>query len=231
MKTKELRRAFLATIPVLTGYLFLGLGCGILLHEAGIGTGWAVGMSLFLYSGSMQYLIADLLPAGASLLTIGITTLLVNARHIFYGISMIDSYRDIGPAKPYLAFAMTDETYSLLCNLPDDLTGRAKRRYCFYVTALDHLYWIVGCLLGSLAGAIIPFSTEGIEFTLTALFITVFVEQWCSTKDHTPAIIGLGASAAALLLFGEDMLIPAMVFITVSLAVLRRFRKEDASNG
>ena len=217
-----LRRAFVATLPVMAGYVVLGTGFGILFQSKGYGLFWAAAMSLFIYAGSMQYLAVDLLTGGVSLIAAAVTTLMVNARHLFYGISMIGKYQNMGPCKPYLIFGLTDETYSLNCiDLPQDITNAPL--YYFLVTLLDQSYWVLGTVIGSLLGQIIPFSTEGIDFSLTALFITVFVEQWKSTKDHVPAIIGLAASVVCLMIFGTgNFLIPTMILITLCLTLYRQ---------
>ena len=217
-----LRRAFVATLPVMAGYVVLGTGFGILFQSKGYGILWAMAMSLFVYAGSMQYLAVDLLTGGVGLVAAAVTTLMVNARHLFYGISMIGKYQNMGPYKPYLIFGLTDETYSLNCNdLPEDIHNAP--RYYFLVTILNQSYWVLGTALGSLLGQIIPFSTEGIDFSLTALFITVFVEQWKSTKDHVPAIIGLAASVVCLMIFGTgNFLIPTMILITLCLTLYRQ---------
>ena len=213
------QKAFFATLPVMAGYVVLGTGFGILLSSKGYGIFWSLAMSVFIYAGSMQYLAVDLIAGGAGLITAAITTLMVNARHLFYGISMIDKYKNTGKAKPYLIFALTDETYSLNCNgAPEDVPDPGN--YFFLVSILNHCYWILGSALGAALGMVIPFNTEGIDFALTALFVTVFVEQWKSTKDHIPALIGLAAALLCLLLFGADsFLIPTMILITVSLAL------------
>jgi len=215
----NLKTAFLASVPVMAGYVVLGTGFGILMTSKGYGPLWSLAMSLFIYAGSMQYLAVDLLTGGASLITAALTTLMVNARHLFYGISMIGKYKDTGKFKPYLIFALTDETYSLNCGkLPEGITDAPT--YYFLVSLFNQCYWVAGSLLGALLGAVIPFNTEGIDFALTALFVTVFVEQWLSTKDHIPALIGMFSSVVCLILFGADgFLIPAMALITALLAV------------
>lgn len=214
--------AFLSTIPVMAGYVVLGTGFGILLSSKGYNPLWSVAMSLFIYAGSMQYLAVDLLTGGAGLITAALTTLMVNARHLFYGISMIGKYQDTGKYKPYLIFALTDETYSLNCGeLPEGVTDAP--RYYFLVSLFNQCYWVLGSLLGAALGMVIPFNTEGIDFALTALFVTVFVEQWLSTKDHIPALIGLGSSIVCLAVFGGGkFLIPAMVLITLLLSLYRK---------
>lgn len=222
-----IREAFLATMPVLAGYVVLGMGFGILLSSKGYSPLWSLAMSLFIYAGSMQYLAIDLLAGGASLITAALTTLMVNARHLFYGISMIDGYRGMGPKKPYAIFALTDETYSLVCQDDRHATREERQTYAFWASLFNQTWWVTGSLIGALLGQIIPFSVEGIDFALTALFVTVFVEQWLSTKDHASAIIGVAASVLCLLIFGADrFLIPAMAAIMIALAVLRAVRKE-----
>lgn len=222
MNQKALKVALRDTIPVLTGYLFLGAGFGILLSEKGYGVGWAFFMALFMFAGSGQYLAVELLATHASLITTALATLLVNARHIFYGISLLDTYKHTGKARPYLIFGLTDETYSLVTqNEPP--AGISRSSYCFWVTLLDQIYWICGCVLGSLAGKLLPISFEGVEFVLTALFVTMFVEQWLTHKDHLPAIIGIGSTVLCLLIFAKDVfLVPSMVLIAVLLTVSRK---------
>lgn len=227
---KLVKKCFVTTLPVMAGYLFLGTGFGILLQSKGYGLLWAVAMSGLIYAGSMQYLAIDLLTGGASLITAAITTLMVNARHLFYGISMIDTYQDGGIYKPYLIFALTDETYSLNCGgAPTDVQD--PKLYYFLVSLFNQCYWVTGSALGVLVGSLLPISTEGIDFALTALFVTVFVEQWKSTKDHIPALIGVICSLVAVVFFGPgSFLIPAMLLITLALT-LYRGKKEGKSHG
>lgn len=228
MKKSVVRAAFWDTVPVMTGYVFLGFGFGILMHQNGYGVLWAGAMSLFIYAGSMQYVAVPLLTSGAGLLTAAMTAFVVNARHLFYGISMVDTYKGAGRKKPYMIFALTDETYSLVSKnqVPE---GISRHGYCFLVSLFDQIYWVGGTLLGSLAGSLIPINYEGIDFVLTALFVTIFVEQWLSTQNHIPAIIGVISTTLCLLLFGADIfLIPSMVVIAILLTTLRNAGKEPA---
>lgn len=218
---KTVKLAFLKSLPVMAGYIVLGIGFGILLKDAGYGLIWSFLMSLTIYAGSMQYVGVSLLTAGASLITVALTTLMVNARHLFYGLSMVEKYKGAGKKKPYLIFSLTDETYSLLCS--DDIPEGVQRHgYQFFVSLFDQSYWILGSVLGSLLGTILPFDTAGIDFSMTALFVTVFVEQWLTAKNHLPAIIGLAASIACLLIFGADsFLLPTMIVITLALLFMK----------
>ncbi len=217
-----LKKAFTATLPIMAGYLVLGVGFGIILKSKGYGVLWAFAMSTVIYAGSMQYLAIDLICGGAGLLTTALTTLMVNARHLFYGISMVDKYKNAGKAKPYMIYALSDETYSLVC-VDMDMEEGERNKFCLFVTALDQFYWVLGSVLGSLLGAVIRFNTEGLDFALTALFVTVFVEQWLSTRDHAAAIVGVGASVICLVLFGSgSFLIPSMVAITLALTLMRK---------
>lgn len=227
MKRKHLKAVFLDTIPVLTGYLFLGMGFGILLSENGYGVLWALAMSIFVFAGSGQYLAVSLLANSAGLLSAAIATLLVNARHLFYGISLLEKYKGAGKKKPYMIFALTDETYSLVTqNEPPE--GMSRHSYCFAVSMLDHIYWIIGCTLGALAGQFIPINYEGIEFVLTALFVTMFVDRWLTNKDHFPAVVGVCATLVSLLIFGSEIfLIPAMVLISLLLMLSPKTGRRD----
>lgn len=222
-KTKKIvKKAFTATIPVMTGYLVLAIGFGILLKTNGYGLGWAVAMSVFIYAGSMQYLAIDMLTGGATLLTTAVTTLMVNARHLFYGISMIERYQNTGNKKAYLIFALTDETYSLVCSEESIKGMENPKAYYFLVSLFNQIYWVTGSIIGSMLGDVIPFNIEGIDFALTALFVTIFVEQWLSCDNHRPALIGIVSSVFCLFLFGADrFLIPTMVIIVILLIGIR----------
>lgn len=223
MRQKIIKQAFIKSIPVMAGYVVLGIGFGILLRGAGYGVLWAFAMSAFIYAGSMQYVGVSLLTGGASILTTALTTFMVNARHLFYSISMVDRYKDAGKYKPYMIFALTDETYSLLSDGEDPFKNEeALNNYRFWVSLFDQSYWVTGCVLGSLLGAVIPFSAKGIEFSMTALFIASFTEQWLTTRDHIPALTGLLSTLACLVIFdAERFLIPAMLLITLILTLVR----------
>ncbi|MBR1900653.1 MAG: AzlC family ABC transporter permease [Lachnospiraceae bacterium] len=222
MNARTIKQAFYRSIPVMAGYIVLGIGFGILIRNAGYGVLWTSAMSLFIYAGSMQFVGVGLIAGGASILTTAITTFMVNARHLFYSISMVDKYKDAGRYKPYMIFALTDETYSLLCDA-ETPEGTDPNQYRFFVSLFNQSYWVTGSLIGSLLGAVLPFSTAGIEFSMTALFTASFTEQWLTTKDHVPALTGLLCTLLCLIVFGRDrFLIPAMLLITLVLTILRR---------
>lgn len=215
----------------MAGYIVLGIGFGILLYDKGYSYLWALVMSIFIYAGSMQYVGIELLSSGASFISIALITLLVNARHIFYGISMLENYKNTGKYKPYLIAALTDETYSLVCgkDFPDYID---RKKYYLYLSIFNHFYWVLGSFIGSILGSTFSFNTTGIDFSMTALFVIIFVEQWEKTKNHLPAILGLTISILCLLIFGKaNFLIPTMILISLSLIVLRKFldtkEKED----
>ena len=228
--TKNLvKTAFIKSLPVMAGYVVLAIGFGILMKEAGYGLFWSFLMSFTVYAGSMQFVAVSLLSSGASLISAALTTLMVNARHLFYGVSMIDKYKNAGKKKPYLIFALTDETYSLLCG-DDYPEGEDKHWYSFFVSLFNQCYWVIGSIIGSILGSLITFNTAGIDFSMTALFVTVFVEQWLTSKNHLPALAGLFCSLACLVIFGPDgFLIPTMICITIVLSLCKNVM--DVSGG
>ena len=227
LKSKTLRAAFIKSLPVMAGYLVLGFGFGILAQQKGFGVLWAIGMSLTIFSGTMQYVGVELLAGGISLIAAFLTTLMVNARYLFYGVTMLEHYKPVGKKKAYLIFGLTDETYAIVCSgkAPE---GANYPRFCLLLTLFNHSYWITGGVLGVLAGQYIPLEFKGVEFVMTALFITVFLDQWKSADDHRPALIGIGCTLLCLLILGAaNFLIPALILITVSLLVLRKFPKKE----
>lgn len=228
MRDKTIGYAFQASLPVMAGYLVLGMGFGVLLHDQGYSWWWAGMMSLLIYAGSLQYLAVDLLAAGAGIITTALMSLVVNFRHLFYGVTMLERYKKMGRVRPYLIFALTDETFSLVCqgNLPDHVK---EKGYYFWVSLFNQCYWIAGSVLGTFVGDVLGEHTQGIDFSMTALFVIIFVQQWETARDHRPALIGLGVSLVSLLIFGPTgFLIPGMVGITLALLAMRKFpaRKE-----
>lgn len=225
----QFKQIFLKTIPIMVGYIVLSIGFGIYAKNAGISLIYIILMSVFVYAGSMQYVLVGLISSGVGLLTTAMTTFMVNARHFFYGISMIDKYDGKDARNPYLMFSLTDETYSLVCS--SHIEGIEDKTYYFYVSLLNQIYWIIGSILGSVLGSILTVSTEGIDFSMTALFITVFMEQWLSQKNHLPALTGLACSILCLIVFGKSsFLIPTMILITICLLAQRNFKMKGKNH-
>lgn len=228
MTKKTAKAAFVASIPVMTGYIVMGIAFGILLADKGYGWWWAAIMGLTIYGGSMQFVAVNLLSSGATIISTAIMSLLVQARHLFYGVSMLERYRGIGKAKPYLIFGMTDETYALACNGAPE--GVDARLYYFLITLFNQIYWITGDAIGGLIGPAIKFNTAGMDFAMTALFIVIFTDQALSTHDHVPAVIGVISTLICLLIFGtENFLIPSMLVITALLLGLGALRKRKGA--
>lgn len=219
---KTFKYAFPHTLPVLTGYLFLGISYGFYMKALGFEFWYPFLMSLVIYAGSMQFVTVELLLSSFDPIKAFFMTLMINARHLFYGISMLTKYKDMGWKKIYLIFGLTDETFSVNCSvtIPEEID---EGWFYFFVTLLDHSYWVIASLLGAVFGSFISFNTEGIEFVMTAMFIVIFLEQWLSNKNHTSAMIGLGVSILCLAILGSDQfIIPAMIAISLCLAILRK---------
>lgn len=219
------KSAFPQTLPVLAGYVSLGIAFGILLRDAGYGVIYAFLMSLFVFAGSAQFLCVELLVANATLPQVAFLIFLLNFRHFFYGLTMISHYRNV-KNKWYLIFGLTDETYALLSanKIPSTVE---KSDFYFAVTLLNHIYWISGSVIGSLVGALIPFDMTGIDFAMTALFAVLVVEQWKSHSKHFPAILGFSVSILSILIFGaENFIIPTLIIICVILLLFKNQLEE-----
>lgn len=212
---KYISYAFYKTIPVLLGYLFLGLAFGLLLQEAGYSFWWALLASTIIYAGSIQFVLVSFLGGGTSLPVVAVMTLLINSRHAFYGLSFVEKFRQM-KTYPYMVFSLTDETYSLLCSttVPE---GMDEKKAFFLISLFDQCYWITGSVLGGALGEILPFDMTGIDFAMTALFVTIFIDQWRSAKSHLPALIGLCSGVICLLIFGGSNFILPSLLITVTL--------------
>ena len=233
-KTKALKAAFPHTIPVFTGFTFLGIAYGILMNSKGYGFGWTALFSSMAFGGSAQYVAIGFLTSIFNPIYALLMTLMVNARHLFYGISMLDKYKDTGKLKAYLIFGLCDETFSIVFSAepPKDVN---RNWFMFFITLLNHSYWVFGSTLGGLLGSMISFNTEGLDFVLTALFVVIFVGQWKTQKDRKPAIIGVLCSIVCLFVFGQNnFIIPSMIFILFVLTMLRKeyeVKKELAEEG
>ena len=223
---KAVKAAFPYTIPVLTGYLFIGIAFGVMYQEKGYNFLWAILMSILVYAGSGQYLAVNFFAPGVSFLQIIFLEFMVNIRHVFYGLSLIEKFRDMGKKKLYMIFSLTDETYSLffITKVPE---GVDEHKFLFSIALLDQLYWIIGSAIGAIAGTLIPFDTTGIDFAMTALFVVIFVEQWLTSRNHLPALTGIAASLICLLIFGSDnFILPSMICIMIILLSGRKVMEE-----
>ena len=223
MKKEAFKEALQDSLNILPGYIVLGIGFGVLLKARGYGFAMCLFMSGLIYAGSMQYVGIDLLSNGASLIAAFFMTIMVNIRHLFYGVGMLKEYGSLKKHRIYDIFALTDETFSIVCNKKD-----RDEDYYFYLSLLNHLYWISGSLVGNVLGDIIPFNYTGIDFSMTALFIVIVISQWENSRDHLPVILSFIISVTCLIIFGsDDFLIPSMIGIVLSLFILRRIRGDN----
>jgi 4-azaleucine resistance transporter AzlC len=222
MRKKALKAAFPYTIPIFAGFWFLGLAYGIYMNVSGFSFVYPMIMSLIIFGGSLEFVAVEMLLSPFAPLQVLIMTLLIQARHLFYGISMLDKFKDMGWKKFYLIFGMCDETFSInyTAKIPEDVD---RGWFMFFVTLLNHLYWVSAATIGGLVGSLIHFDTDGISFVMTSMFVVIFMEQWMKEKHHISAYIGLGAAALCLLVFGADsFMIPTMIMIIVLLAAFRK---------
>lgn len=217
------KRAFPYTIPVLTGYLFIGIAFGVMYAQKGYSFLWAMLMSILVYAGSGQYLAVNFFVPGVSFLQVIFLTLMVNVRHVFYGLSLVERFNRFGKSRWYMIFALTDETYSLLCTtkVPDDVE---EEKFLLAIALMDHAYWILGSVIGAIAGSVLPINSEGIEFAMTALFVVIFIEQWLERKkNRIPEMIGGILAVISLQIFGaESFVLPAMLAIIFVLLVSKK---------
>lgn len=216
-----LKAAFPHTIPIFAGFWFLGLTYGIYMNVSGFSFWYPMLMSLTIFAGSVEFIAVNMLLSAFNPIQALAITLMINARHLFYGISMLDKYKNTGWKKFYLIFGMCDESFSI--NYTADIPEQIDRGwFMFFVTLLNHFYWFSGATLGGIFGSLIHFNTEGLDFVMTAMFLVIFMEQWLKDKKHTSALLGLGLSLLCLITFGADsFIIPAMAAILVVLTLLR----------
>ena len=222
MKMKALKAAFPHTIPIFAGFWFLGPAYGIYMNVSGFSFWYPMLMSLTIFGGSLEFVAVSMLLAPFAPLQTFVMTLMIQARHLFYGISMLDRFKGMGWKKYYLIFGMCDETFSInyTAKIPE---GVDRGWFYFFVTLLNHFYWFSGATIGGLMGNLIHFNTEGLSFVMTAMFVVIFMEQWLKEKHHASAWIGLAGSAGCLLIFGaESFMIPTMICILVMLTIFRK---------
>ncbi len=221
-KRRALKAAFPYTVPIFAGFAFLGLAYGIFMHSKGFSFIWPMLMSMTIFAGSMEFVAADLLCAAFHPFYAFFLTLMVNARHLFYGISMLDKFKGTGSKKWYLIFGMCDESFSINQSV-EPPEGVDRGWFMFFVTLLNQCYWVLGATVGGLLGNLVTFNTQGIEFVMTALFTAILVNQWRENREHRPVLIGLALSAVCLVIFGKtNFILPAMALILAVLTLLRK---------
>ena len=227
-KIKALKAAFPYTIPILMGFLFLGLAYGFYMNSKGFSFWWPLLMSATIFAGSMEFVTVSLLCGTFNPVYAFLLALMVNARHLFYGISMLEHFKGAGRKKWYLIFGMCDESFSILCSTKSP-KGVDKGWFMVFVTLLNQCYWVAGATLGGILGSFIPFNTQGIDFVMTALFAAIFIDQWKSQKNHLPALVGLAVPAVCLIVFGPDQFIlPSMALILTVLSLLKKPLNKEA---
>ncbi|PAF47130.1 branched-chain amino acid ABC transporter permease [Helicobacter sp. 12S02634-8] len=218
---KALKDAFPHTIPIMLGYLLMGMAFGVLLEKNGYGYIWAFFMAVFIYAGATQFVAVGLLAVGAGLWSVFVVSLMVNARQVFYGIGMLGKFDKMGKKLPYMIHSLTDETFALL-SLKKPSSGVDEGYFMFFIALLNHIYWVIGCVGGALIGARVGFDARGIDFVMTAIFIVIFIDQWKHAPKHTPAMIGIAVSLLCLVVFGSaHFLLPALMIMTGLLGLLK----------
>ena len=220
--SRALKCAFPHTIPIFAGFCFLGMTYGIYMKVSGFAFWYPMLMSLVIYGGSLEFVAVSMLLAPYAPMQAFLMTLMIQARHLFYGIALLDKFRGMGWKKPYLIFGMCDETFSINCTaeIPENVD---RGWFYFFVTLLNQIYWVLGATAGGLVGGLIRFNTEGLDFVMTAMFVVIFLEQWRKEKRHDSAAVGMAASVVCLAIFGADnFLIPTMVCILAVLTALRK---------
>ena len=216
---RELKYALGKTVPIMFSYLFLSMAFGIMMNQAGFPFYWAYLVSLTVYTGAFQFVIVSFLSAGAGIATIALTALAMNCRHMFYGVTFLKEFESMGKRYPYMIFSLTDETYALYCSLeyPEELD---HHQVMFDIAWLSRAYWLIGTLVGALLGQIIPFDFEGVDFCMTALFVTILIDQWKKTEDHAPAVIGGVSAVVFLLIFGASRFMLPSLMVTTALLLI-----------
>ena len=220
-KKEAFRKAFVASIPILCSYLFLGMAYGILMQEQGFGWLESLITSAVVYTGAFQFVLITFLSSGASLLTIAATALFMNSRQSFYALTFLDDFKHMGRRKLYMIHSLTDETYAVNCTL-ESLPPEERRETMFYLAVLSHIYWTAASALGGMLGQTIPFDLTGIDFCMTALFVTIFIDQWRSSKNHVPALIAILSGIFYLCVLGQDQFLLPAIGTTVCILFLAK---------
>lgn len=223
------KNVFKLTFPVMVGYLFLGMAFGILCQKQGLEWYWACLMSFMIYAGSMQFVILSMFSGGLHIAELIFVTLSVNARQLFYGLSFIKRYQNMGKYRWYMIFSLTDETYSLMCNMANPTTQQDKR-FMFLISLSNQCYWVIGSVAGSLLGSTILFNTTGIDFAMTALFTVILVEQWMATTHHMQIYIAAFCAAISFVCFKANFLLPSLIMVTTILFFMAPYDRKDLNN-
>lgn len=230
MKLKAFKAAFPQTIPIFTGFCFLGLAYGIYMNASGFSFVYPMFMSLLIFGGSLEFVAVEMLLSPFAPLSVIVMTLLIQARHLFYGISMLDKYKGMGWKKFYLIFGMCDESFSINCSaeIPEDVD---KGWFMFFVTLLNQFYWVASATIGGLIGSLLKINTDGISFVMTAMFVVIFLDQWLKEDSHISSLIGIIVSAICLICFGADsFMLPTMACILLLLTVFRKNIEKKEEN-
>ncbi len=227
---KTLQFAFQQTIPILFGYLFIGIAFGLMLQNAGYHWLWALLSSLVIYAGSLQYVLVVLLTSGATLLSSFFISLIVNGRQVFYGISLIEKFKLFKKEKPYMVFSLTDETYSVFCSLkvPEELE---EKQVMFFIAIFNQSYWIIGSVVGAIVGDLICFNAKGVDFAMTALFTVILIEYLQEQKNQLPALLGIVSAILFLCFLGPDtFIIPSLLLSSIILMIFRKSIEQRAGD-
>lgn len=224
---KSLKKGFIKSLPIMFGYIFLGCGFGILIENSGYGLIWSLMASIFIYSGTAQFMLVSFLTAPVPLYSVILLTLFMSARHMFYGLSFTERFKRMGKLYPYMIFSLTDETYSLMCFYKDD--EKTDDKTLFYISLLNQLYWVLGTVIGSLLGRFIPVDFSGIEFSMTALFVVIFLDRLKTAKSKFPALWGLSAATVCLMLLeSQNFLFPALIITVIGISIFIKGGERNA---
>ena len=226
MRKEILKNAFIKSIPIMSSYLFVSMAYGIMMEEAGFKWYYSLFISMTVYTGAFQFLLITFLSSGASILTIALMAFLMNSRQVFYSLTFVDEFREMGKKMLYMIHTMTDETYAV--NLTLDSKGKEKEDTMFLIALLSRCYWMIGAVTGGILGQVIPFDLKGIDFCMTALFIIIFIDQWEKADNHLPALAGLAVALICLITIGErNFILSSLLIISGMLLVVRKRRRGE----
>ena len=226
LRKEILKNAFIKSIPIMFSYLFVSMAYGIMMEEAGFKWYYSLFISMTVYTGAFQFLLITFLSSGASILTIALMAFLMNSRQVFYSLTFVDEFREMGTKMLYMIHTMTDETYAV--NLTLDSKGKEKEDTMFLIALLSRCYWMIGAVTGGILGQVIPFDLKGIDFCMTALFIIIFIDQWEKADNHLPALAGLAVALICLITIGErNFILSSLLIISGMLLVVRKRRSGE----